>query len=353
MISLFHKLMSHGRCRFVAAALLISCLRLLSQAADTNAPLISISVNDSGEAQVFRGMPLLVSVSLINPHALSADAVPVVIGSSQGAWTNSVRVDILDSAGNSQSWPFNSGILPSATIILDSANFGRLDRWLNPDQTLNLSTGAYSLRVVLDTISVTSDGAWHGIVESAPATLEIVDEPATLSEARAENKYSQLANYEMFLNNPTNALNRINQLLADYPTNFAGLRIKAQALDALGRTAEAHTLTAQAIESFYAINTVIQEPPINLLLLQRELEQTLLNPTLRLTVAQNQEVTMDWIGHPSLSYTVENSTNLLAWSLFSTNFNLAPDRYFLTTPKIGENAFFRLSVGNASSSGAR
>jgi hypothetical protein len=313
-------------------------------------PMVSVSINNSGEASLFRGMPMLVSVNLANPTIGSDDASPLIIAAAIGVWTNSIRLNVLDASGNAQHWPFSSMITPGATIILDNTRSAQVDWWLTPEQTVNLATGSYSITATLDTAAVTLADTWRGIIEPPPANIEIMDEPATLTEAQAENKYSQLAGYELFRKNGTNALNQINQLLANYPTNLAGLRIKAQALDALGRTGEAHDVALQAIESFYARNTTAQEPPTTLFMLESALEETLLNPILHLTVADNQQVTLDWTGHPSLSYGIENSSDLLNWAVYATNFNIASGRFFLTAPRPGDRDFFRLSVGSISSS---
>src|SRR5207247_2015197 len=115
------------------------------------------------------------------------------------------------------------------------------------EQTLTLSTGKYTFAVTLNTSNVTVPGAWKGAVESVPAELNIRDEPPTLSETEAQNKYSQLALYKLFAGNAPPALDHVNQLLASFPTNIAGLRIKSMALDAVGRPVDAEASIEQAI----------------------------------------------------------------------------------------------------------
>ena len=101
-------------------------------------PLVSVSVNDSGDAQLFPGMPVLVSITLVNPTAFSTNPAPIVLASAAGPWTHSVRLDVLDASESPQSWPFKSNIVGGDTITLDSARFARLDRWLTPQQTVSL-----------------------------------------------------------------------------------------------------------------------------------------------------------------------------------------------------------------------
>ena len=307
------------------------------------APLVSVSVNDSGDTKIFRGMPLLVSITLISPTAFGTNPVPIVLASTSGPWTNSVRLDVLDASENPQSWPFNRGMTAGDTISLDNTHFAVVNQWLTPLQTMNLSTGKYSLVVMLDTTKVMLPGAWRGIVDSAPADLEVLDEPPILSEAQAANKYSQLALYELFAQNAEAALGRINQLLASYPTNFTGLRIKALTLDALGRTTEALAVCEQVIQEFYTRSPAAPEPPSHMLSLRRQLEQSLLNPPLRLTRNSDRQVALDWSGQPALNYRLETSFNLTAWSLLTTNFNIVSNRFSFTVDPVRDRQFFRLA----------
>ncbi|MEO8428688.1 MAG: hypothetical protein ABI651_16435 [Verrucomicrobiota bacterium] len=322
--------------------LLSLLISLASFGADTE-PSVSVSVNDSGDAQIFPGMPLLVSITVMSPTAFGSDPTPTVLAATVGPWTNSIRLDVLDASEKPQAWPFNSSIAADATITLDNTHYAQLDRWLTPQQTLNLSKGSYSLAVTLDTIGVTLPGAWIGTTESTPASLEILAEPLVLTEAQAENKFSQLAFYELFLQNGQAALNWISQLLAAFPENFAGLRIKVLALYALGRTIEAQDICEQAIQKIYAKARVLHEPPENFLLLRRQLRQSLLRPALRISRTGKQEIALDWSGHPSLNYLLESSTDLFAWSFFKTNFNFMDQRYSLTVPALESRRFFRLS----------
>jgi hypothetical protein len=316
-------------------------------AAEPPAPKVSICANGVAEAKVFRGMPLLVSVSLVHPLFSSADAQSILISSPLGAWTNAIHIEIVDATGTAQQWLFNTRMAPRPTITLDNSKYARFDQWLTPEQTLSLPTGVYSLSVKLDTTAAIDAAAWKGVVEPAPATFEILNEPVTLTEDEAEEKYAQLAEYELFQKNGAKALQHIDQLLTAFPTNLGGMKIKATALNALGRTAEAHAISTQALETYYAQNKVAQEPPISLLTLQNELAQTLLKPILRLNSAPNQAATVDWLAHPSLTYRVESSTDFQLWSTFSTTFNIASDRYSLTLPTADDHKFFRLSIGNA------
>jgi hypothetical protein len=307
---------------------------------------VSICVNGVAQAKIFPGMPLLVSVSLVHPQFSRTDAAPIVIASAQGAWTNALHIEIVDASGASQQWAFNTRISPGPIITLDGSRYARFDQWLTPEQTINLSTGLYSVTVKLDTIGSTLEAAWKGTVEPAPATVEILAEPAVLSEEDAEEKYSQLAEYELFQNNAAKALQHIDQLLSGFSTNLGGMKIKATALNALGRAAEAHSVSTQAIDSYYARTKVAQEPPISLITLQNELEQTLLKPVLRLNLAPNQQTTIDWPGHPGLAYRMESSSDFQIWSTFSTSFDTTNDRYSLTLPTPDTHKFFRLFIGN-------
>src|SRR4051812_49185457 len=324
------------------SGILLFGAQLLLQA--QSIPAIAISANNSGDAQIFRGMPLLVTVTIMSPTVGSADAAPLVIAATQGAWTNSVRMEILDAMGVSQAWPFNTRITPGPTITLNNVQSAGISRWLTPEQTFNLSTGTYSLAATLDTIAATLNGAWKGVVEATPANLTILDEPATLTEAQAENKYSELARYDLFRGDVAGGLDRINTLLAGYPTNLGGLRLKAEALKTAGKMAEAFEITTRAIESFYGRKHVLAEPPTQLIKLQQEIEQSFTEPVLRFNAEPGEKMKLDWIGDASFAYRLESSADFQSWTELSANFTVNSDQYSVLAPAANERGFFRLSV---------
>ena len=328
--------------KFVFRSLAVSALLATRAAAANPEPIISVSVNDSRAAEVFRGMPMLVSTVLVHPSALDTNAAPILIAAAQGPWTNALRLDISDAAGNLQSWPFQITTITSNTTVLDSVHFAQFDRWLTPEQTLMLATGKHTLVATLNKSNVTVPGAWKGEVDSVLAEVNIRDEPATLSQIEAENKYSQLALYKLFAGNGPAALDHANQLLTLSSTNIAGLKIKSMALNALGRPMEAEASVEQAISETYARNPAPREPPTELFQMRRELQNTIFAPYALTYAAANHLLTLSWAGHTGLPYQLESSSDLVAWTLLSTNFTVSSNRYSFTVDLQDQRRFFRV-----------
>lgn len=329
--------------RFIISnlAAFVWTLSVLSVSGAPPDPIVSVSVNDSRVSEIYRGMPMLVCVTVMHPSAFDSNAPPILLASPSGAWNLSLSVEVRDGQDVLQAWPFQTSLIPSNTISLDGMRFARIDQWLSPLQTSLLSTGQYYINVTLNTTNVTLPGAWRGLVESVPAEVTIADEPTPLSQAQTENKYSQLALYELFLSNGQAALVHINQLLALYPTNITGLRIKSMALDTLNRRGEAYVAVDQALAQAYARNPNRQEPPNNLLELQRQLEAKLIPAVLAL-VRTNQDVSLSWFGHPDFSYRLEASADLVAWSLVATNFTAVDNILSFDVPPSANRRFFRV-----------
>jgi hypothetical protein len=289
-----------------------------SALADTN-PVVSVTVNGITSTTVFRGMPLLVSVWLAHSDAMSTSAVPILIAGTNGVWTNSIQLNITDATTNSQAWPFQSTAVASNTVTLDSVNLARIDRWLTPTQTLTLSTGQYTLAVTLDSTGVTNIGAWVGTARSVPANVIVVDEPVPLAEADAENKYLQLAEYYLFRGDAATSLVDANALLALFPTNITGLRLKAEALAANGQAEQAGSAVAQAINEVYTRDPSPKEPPVDLFSLSRKFQQQKLTAPALGLIRTNQQVQLTWPAYAEFFYWIETSTDLKHWSLLVTN----------------------------------
>ena len=306
-------------------------------------PLISISVNDSRSAEIYRGMPLLVTVVLLHPLVSDSAASPILLASEPGPWTNAVNLTVSSANGDSQSWPFHSTVNPSNTIVLDSSHYAQLGWWLAPEQTLLLSTGQYTAEVTLNTTNVTLPDGWKGVVESVPANVQILDEPASLSEAQAENKYIQLTQYQLFLGRGSDALDQVNRLLANYPTNISGLRHKSMVLDAMGRIVEAYSACQAAVAEAFARNPSAMEPQQNLLLLQRQLLSKLFAPIIiRSITLQAQSLSLVWDSHPGEKYSVETSTDLKTWLTLESDLVAESELTRWTTAAGTEIRFFRI-----------
>ena len=315
----------------------------LAVSADAAEPLVAVSVNGRGSSVVFRSMPLLVTGVFVSSDATDCSLPPVLLSAGSGPWTNAVTLEIRNAAGDVQSWPLHTAITPSNSIAMDCTTYARIDWWLTPSETSLLSTGSYTFDLVLNTTNSVLPGAWKGVIEAVTASLEIIDEPATLTEAQAENKYSQLALHHLFLGDGQTALNEIESLLTSFPTNITGLRIKSMVLDSLGRTVEASRACEQAIAEVYARNPNPQEPPVNLFQLRQQLESKLVTPIALEPTLTNEQVVLTWSGYPGLNYRLETSFDLSAWSLLTTNFTAVSNRYSFTVDLARDRQFFRVA----------
>jgi len=289
---------------------------------------------------VFRGMPLLVSIWLVHPGAMGSNPPPILIASTNGVWTNSLRLDITDAATNSQSWPFQTTAVASNAIALDATNLARIDRWLDPTQTLTLSTGLYSFVVTLDTTAVTVSNAWLGKRLSVPANITLLNEPVPLSEADAENKYMQLGEYYLFRGDAASSLAQANALLALFPTNITGWRMQAEALAANGQAEQAEAAVAQALNYVYVRDPNPKEPPEDLYRLSFDLQQQrFASPKLAMT-RTNQQLQLTWPAYSEFSYWIETSSDLNHWSLLTTN--PAGNVYSFPVPPSVPGQYYRL-----------
>jgi hypothetical protein len=302
-----------------------------------------VSVNGSSSSVIFRGMPLLVSSVFVSAGAADCRVPPLLLSAGTGAWTNAVTLEIQDVTGKLQSWPFHTAITPSNSVALDCVRYAQIDWWLTPTETSLLATGSYSVGLVLNTTNAVELGAWKGMIRALAANVQIIDEPATLTEAQAENKYSQLASYHLFAGNGQTALHQIETLLAAFPTNITGLQTKALVLDSLGQATEAYRACEQAISQVYARNPTPQEPPVELLELQRQLQTTLVGlPVVECTLT-NQQVQLSWSGFSGTNYRLETSVDLRTWSLLSTNFTILGNRYSFVVDVVRDRQFFRIA----------
>ena len=308
--------------------------------ADTN-PVVSVTVNGRLSADIFPGMPLLVSIWVLHSDAMNPSAVPILITNQIGPWTNSIFLQINDAATNAQTWPFHgAGTFPSS-VLLDSTNYARIDQWLTPTQTLTLSTGQYSLVATLDTTGISVPGAWQGSEESVPAGLTIRAEPVPLGEVDAENKYSQLAQYYLFAGDSASSLGQANALLALFPTNITGLRLKAAALQAMARPEEAESAIDQAINEVFARNPNPAEPPENLYSLSLALQKQRLAPPQLSVTETNQTVWLAWTRYSEFFYWIESSADQIHWSLLVAN--PPGNTYSFSAPTNGVQQYYRIS----------
>src|SRR2546426_865675 len=211
---------------FSIVSILISPTPIRAQT-DTANPLLRLSINHTRDTTVFRGMPLLVRLSVIHPAVTETNAVPIILAPDPGPWSNAVIFQFTGSTGPLPLWPMVPMTPPAATATIDATNYVQHSWWLPPNQTATMATGTYVLKAALTITNASVSGGWTGKVSSLTATVAMVDEPAALSEDEAFTKMSCLSDYERSFGQSQAAIARVEAFLLDYPTNIGALWMKA------------------------------------------------------------------------------------------------------------------------------
>jgi hypothetical protein len=345
-----------SRVRFAAGAIMALCLgafslSLRAQGADaapvivqqpTNQIIVAASVNYSAELEVAQGWPLILEIGLLHPEMFDANAVPILICSTNGPWSNAVAVETLNAQQQIQIWPLQASPMTNETLLLTGETRGRLLWWLSPEQTAPLAEGTYELTVTLQTTNVTKPFAWNGVIKSVPVLVTITHPPAVITEEIAEQKSRLFARYAVLQGDEPQARREVAALLTAYPTNIGGLIMSMYLQRDAGQWVEALQTTEQALDRIYARSPLATEPPVELLQNQAELQILLAPPTLAFTLAAGQ-LTLRWEGRPGTRYKLETSDSLTAWAVRATNFTVTGNTYRWTTNVTGPQHFFRVT----------
>lgn len=194
------------------------------------APSISLQINSDHELTVFAGTPLILTVRLGNRGAQNAalrneaakhhaeqlqDAkvrgeisqeraekllarigqpweLPVVrVGDGALGWEHFVHFYLQLPGGQRQAlpWPLSLAASPSEkSLTLDAKNTGQVEFLLSPSTAAELAAGVHQILATLEVSleeKVPGD-SWHGLVQSAPVMLTVVQKPAHLTRAEEE-----------------------------------------------------------------------------------------------------------------------------------------------------------------------
>src|SRR2546423_9913831 len=71
------------------------------EAADTD-PVVSVTVNGTRAAEVFRGMPLTVRGVFVHPDIFTSGALPILLSAGTAPWTDAIMLPVIDSNGMAQ-----------------------------------------------------------------------------------------------------------------------------------------------------------------------------------------------------------------------------------------------------------
>jgi hypothetical protein len=84
------------------------------------------------------------------------------------------------------------------------------------------------------------------------------------------------------------------------------------------------------------------EPPGELLGKQAELFAIVAPPLVEWTLA-NEQLRLSWTGYPRFFYRLENSADLRAWSMVTTNFTVVSNRFSVEASVETSRRFFRVA----------
>ena len=240
-------------------------------------PVLALSANNSRDAELFQGWPIMFEVSLMHPDYLRADvpAQPLIIGADGSPWSRAVTVEVMDAEGKAQSWPLQVAGAPDGAITLDNEATGTVYLWLDPAESARLKEGVYAVTASLDTASL--PGGWKGTAESIPAILTVSKAPTKLSPEQESMRAQMLAGQAIVRGDRAGAMSHLDKLLAAQPGNIGALEFKGDLLAEEGKTSEALDAYNKAIKTFYEQNEHPDEAPAVLAQKQHAMMDKLIN----------------------------------------------------------------------------
>jgi hypothetical protein len=218
----------------------------------TDAPRLSLSLNDATELELHRGWPLIVRASVLHPAAFEpgdARAEPIAIADAGAA----LRVRIASPAGEPQSWPLHVATPLPAELRLERDASADAVWWLDGAETAALADGRYTLVAEL------------GAAASPPAAVTLTPEPTPLTRERAREKRLRVIALLLLRGDRAAARSEVDALLREEPDDLAALEVSGDLYAAEGRTTEALDAYSRALHVFFERNPKPPEPPVALL----------------------------------------------------------------------------------------
>jgi uncharacterized protein (TIGR03437 family) len=237
------------------ASTLLAAAALHAQSAPAPSPQLGLDINAQADAVVARGWPLLIRAAVI-----SSDGQPVSIALKSGAWTQALKLIVIDANGAAQNWPLQ--LLPPANNTLSLSGVANAEAvWLvAPADTANIAVATYTLAVTLDTTATAASGAWNGAISGNGASIQIQVEPGSLTAQQEASKYIALSAYSHLLGDDASAASALDTLLAHQPDLSTAYTMKGDLLAAAGDWSGAVTQYNNALIKFTAANPNAVEP---------------------------------------------------------------------------------------------
>lgn len=225
-------------------------------------PTVSISVNGGLELKVQQGTPLVLSSEIGHPFRAPLQWRPpsLVLKDKQGVWTSLVHLVVTNSHKEVVSWPWTFETNPAGTLELDHENTGTLRALLPPEATAQLTPGAYTVTLVLDSTQNGASDSFQGRVEANPASIEILPASTVLATAAEIDEARRRTTYFLARGQKSNALEVANTLVSKFPDRPDALGVKADVLEEMGDLKGAYDLFSRAAEMAAQQNPTPDEP---------------------------------------------------------------------------------------------
>jgi hypothetical protein len=153
-------------------------------------------------------------------------------------------------------------LLPPASPTLSLSGMVNAEAvWLvTPTDSASIAEGFYDLSVSLDTTTDAVDGTWSGVVNSSGASVQLQNEPATLTSEQEAAKYLAISTCARLLGDMTGAAAALDTLINHQPDVLAAYVEKAELLAGGGDYAGALAPYQQALDKLQARNPTPAEP---------------------------------------------------------------------------------------------
>jgi tetratricopeptide (TPR) repeat protein len=221
-------------------------------------PGVWLSINGEASPSIPQGAAIIIRAT-----ALSARNKPLEFK------PDGVQLAITDVGGKAVTWPLKRAAAAAApaagqavsqpTAAAAKAMNGGTVTWVLMDSG-SIPPGDYRLAATLPTAM------------SYPAQLKVVPPLASPTDAQKAQRFLTDARAALALGDPQRALGAAEQRLKTSPRDIPALRIKADALAAMGRTKDAALAYTQALGQFTAQNPKAPEPPLELIRSYQSLE---------------------------------------------------------------------------------
>ena len=272
-------------------------------------PAISLQINRANELTLYRGTPMVITVSIVNHRAMIADAqeksnrvyieqlrsaadhgelprervdaqiarmdlAPEVssinLGEDTAPWHSFLHLSerLPDGTKRPLAWATKVVQPPAAKrVTLDVRTSADLTFAIEPSVASQIAAGEYELVAALDVPANGSvnSGTWTGHARSEPVKLTIQDKPLRLTPGDAEKLELHFANYFYAVANFPEATRHAQAALAENPKSISADIALGEIKRAQGDLAGALEVFQKATVEFYQQNPNSYEPPTLLL----------------------------------------------------------------------------------------